>query len=147
MGRQVALYWISTNYQTQSSREHMHARLSTSLLCHSLTNGVINWHCHGIQGWVQLESGTVASSLCFTLLIPLIKCPFTLKSHPLIGTTLKIFHKVASMHNLSSYQVLCPLWQTTQPFPSGLLTFTYNTSLMANPFFLCLVLKKMPLKH
>lgn len=80
---------------------------------------VIDWHCHSAyKDWVQLESETVASPLHFIWWVPWASCS-SLKAHPLIGNTLKIFHNMTNTHNLCTIPgPLSPL-SNNPDFPPG----------------------------
>lgn len=57
---------------------------------------IIDWHCHGYsKDWVSLESGIGPIPLLFSPWIPWDSYPNSLKTLPLTGNTLAIFHLLA----------------------------------------------------
>lgn len=69
---------------------------------------IIDWHCHQkLKDWVELEHALSHTSIRFSLWIPWTSYPAAVKSHPLVGTTLAIFHKLTRLSNFTSH--LSPL--------------------------------------
>lgn len=63
---------------------------------------IIDCHCHNnLKDWIS-ESGLSPIPLQFSPLIPWSKYPLSLKTHPLIGVTLAVFHQVAKQNGISS---------------------------------------------
>lgn len=81
---------------------------------------IIDWHCHaGLKDWVTLETDFSPIPLQFSPWIPKLKYPQTLRAHPLIGTTLGIFHHLTKHPKFSSsLSPLTPL-QNNPDFPPG----------------------------
>lgn len=66
---------------------------------------IIDWHCHANQkAWVKIERHWSQIYTHFLPWSPQSSYPKEIKTHPLISTTLNIFHKIASKHIISS----CP---------------------------------------
>lgn len=62
----------------------------------------IDWHCHSSsKDWVQFESDVAAMKVQLSPLIPWSSCLAQLKIHPLIGTILWIFHRIAVQYKIS----------------------------------------------
>lgn len=72
---------------------------------------IIDWHCHkDTKDLVSLELGLNPIPLHFAPWIPWNSYPPTLKHHPLTGTTLEIFHRIAKRLDItSSLSPLMPL--------------------------------------
>lgn len=73
----------------------------------------------GIKDWVLLENGLSSIPLHFSPWIPKSRYPQSMRSHPLIGTTLGIFHLL--IKHPKFYSPLSPLTslQNNPDFPPG----------------------------
>lgn len=69
---------------------------------------IIDWHCHrDLKDFVPLENELCPIPLKFSPWIPWTSYPLTLKQHPLISTTLSIFHLLTKQSKL--FTPLSPL--------------------------------------
>lgn len=65
---------------------------------------IIDWHCHRkLKDWIQVEDELSPILLQFSPWIPWPSYPTPLKVHPLIGTTLGIFHRLTKQTDRPIY--------------------------------------------
>lgn len=99
---------------------------------------IIDWHCHRrLKDWVELEDMLSHNSIQFSPWIPWTSQPEIIKSHPLIGTTLAIFHKLTKIPSLSTHlSPLTPL-RNNPDFIPGMEITTYAPLIQINPSWPC----------
>lgn len=90
---------------------------------------IIDWHCHStFKDWVEIEEKLSHTPIKYSPWIRWSSLPAEMRLHPLVGTTLSIFHKLTKLTNFSSLlSPLTPL-QNNPNFPPGM----GNRSLQAN---------------
>lgn len=82
---------------------------------------IIDWHCHSkSKDWVTIENDVSSIPLQFLPWVSKLKYPHTVKTHPLIGASLDIFHSLAKQPKFSSpLSPLTPL-KDNPDFPPGM---------------------------
>lgn len=82
---------------------------------------IIDWHCHSIlKDWVSIENDMSVIPLQFSPWIQKTRYPQSVKSHPLIGTSLDIFHNLAKHSKFSTPFSPLTLLQNNPDFIPGL---------------------------